>query len=150
MGILANSASKTHSSSVDDAVSTGYVTHERVTLSVSVSGTTYRWGLSCPSGSAEAMSRLSATDIASPSFLPDAPGYYVITCLVDTTTYILRLTVTSVGISQLAEVIRLSPLADAAVPAPAAGLSLYYSSTQASLCVKDPLGAVFKIDVTAA
>lgn len=136
-------------SSSADAVSTGYVTHERVTLSTNPTGTSYSWGMSAPIGSAVSRSALSSYDTASPTFIPDVAGVYVLTCTVDATTYTLRVTATSTSFAQLVEAVRFSPKTDASVPTPAAGLTMYYSSDQTALCVKDSAGDVSTIDLTA-
>ena len=148
MGILANSASVAHASSSSDDTKSGYLNQEPISLSVSVSGTTYSWGLASPVDSVNA--RIRGDDQATPSLIPDVAGYYVITCMVDsTTTYVLRISVTDTVVATLKEALRLQPKADAQVPQPAAGLVLYCSSTQSNaLCVKDASGNVFLVDLT--
>jgi hypothetical protein len=152
-GILANSASATMlagDTSADNARA-GYVTNERILLTTNPSGTDYVWSLSWPSTSNRARSALDATTGASVSFTPDVGGLWTIQCIVDSATaYVLRLSVTSVGISQLVEVIRLSPISDASVPAPAVGLSMYLSIEQAGIVAKDPAGDIFPVELGAA
>jgi len=142
MGILANSASVTMTSSSSDAVSTGYVTGEQITLSVNPTGTSYTWGASVPAGSAPGRSRLLGTSDPSPTFVPDVAGTYLITCLVDSTSYVLRATVAALSVSDSTQVIRLSPVGDTTVPPPAAGVSLYFSSDANALVTKAPDGTV--------
>lgn len=151
-GIIATSASKTMSAgetAADDAES-GYITAENIALSVTPSGTTYSWNLSIPTASAPARSRLSADDEATSRFTPDVPGTYVVTCLVDGVTfYVLRLSVTSLSVSQLVEAIRFSPMPDLSVPTPAAGRIMYYSIEQDTMVLKDANGDLFELDGTA-
>ena len=149
MGILANSASKTMVSSSSDAVADGFVTHERIVLTTSTTGTDYLWGMSAPMGSALSRSTLSSYVAASPTFIPDVGGIYVLSCLVDSTQYVLRLSVTSTAIAQNVEATRFSPKADTTVPAPASGATLFYSSTQDAMCLKYPDGSIKKITTTA-
>ena len=123
-GILCNSVSKTMLSgdTAADKVVTEYVSHERISLSVFPTGTTYQWSMAAPTDSATARSRLSDDTGATPTFIPDVAGIYLIACIVDgVTTYVIRVTVTSTAIAHLAEAIRLTPKADTAIPAPAAG-----------------------------
>jgi hypothetical protein len=150
-GLLANSASKTQTVTSADATSTGYVTGERVVLTTTPTGTDYAWAISLPSGSSPVRARLSSATAAAPTFTPDIGGTYTIVCTVDgSTTYVLRITVTAIALSVPTEVLRLAPVADASVPAPAVGLALYYSATQSALCVKNAAGAVFPVDLGAA
>ncbi len=143
MGILANSASVTMTTSTSDDVSSGYVTGEQIALSTNPSGTTYLWGWSIPSGSAAGRSALQSPTDPNPTFVPDQAGTYLLTCTVDTTTvYVLRVTVAAVSVSESAQVLRLSPVGDATVPPPAAGVCLYFSSTQNALVTKAPDGTV--------
>jgi hypothetical protein len=118
----------------------GYLTAERVTLSTSPTGSDYTWGLSAPDGSARAT--LSSTTGATPTFTPDVGGYYVITCTVDGTTYILRITVTQVAETAVVDAHRFPPKTDNSVTAPSSGLAVYNSSTQGGLATKDPDGNV--------
>lgn len=143
MGILANSASKTHTSSSADDSASGYLTSEQVTLSVSPTGTTYEWGLSIPSGSVALRSGLTDTDIASPRFSPDVAGYYTLTCIVDgSTLYVLRISVTQAAASTSLEALRLQPKVPAAVTAPSSGSALFHNDTVGLLAVKSSTGTV--------
>src|SRR4051812_7778318 len=91
----------------DNAVS-GYITNERITLSISPTGTDYVWGQAIPAGSAIARSGLTADDTATTTFIPDAAGEYVVTCTVDsTTTYVIRISVTRTAVSTSSEALRL-------------------------------------------
>jgi hypothetical protein len=148
-GILANSASETMTAgdtSVDNSRS-GYVVGERVTLSVTPTGTTYVWGLAKPSGSTS-RSDLSDTTSASPVFVPDYSGTWTITCVVDgSTAYVLRITATAVAITSVANAHRFSPTQNNSIPAPSLGLTLFCSSDASDeLRVKDPSGAVLTLD----
>lgn len=151
-GIMASSATETMVSgdTAADNSHAGYIASEMTTLSVTPSGSSYSWGQSIPSGSATARSGLSSTTDASPTFTPDVAGEWVVTCLVDgTTTYVLRLSVTAIATTTMAEAFRLQPVADSAVSAPAGSiLALYNSSTQNGLAVKNSDGTVYTVDVT--
>jgi len=126
------------------------VTGERVTLGVNPSGTTFQWGIAQPSASSRSRAGLDDTTSAVPTFVPDVAGTYAITALVDgVTTYQLRITVQSVSIAEPVEAVRFSPRGDSTIPAPAAGVTMYYSSDQDALCVKDPNGDVSTVDLTA-
>jgi hypothetical protein len=150
-GITAASASETLAAgdtSADHAVG-GFITGESILLGTSPTGTDYEWALTQPAASSRARSALSAETGATVTFTPDVAGYYVLTATVDSVTaYILRIAVTSTAISQLVEAIRFSPKTDSSVPAPALGLTMYYSSDQDALCVKDPDDAVSTVDLT--
>jgi hypothetical protein len=146
---LAASASLPAGSTSADKVSSGWVAGERVVLATSPTGTNYTWTIAAPSGSNSARSALSASSGASVTFTPDVGGTYAIRCLVDATEYFLRLTVQGATIAEPVEALRLSPRTDASVPAPAAGLTLYYSSNQSALVVKDSADDVFEVDLTA-
>lgn len=149
-GILANSPSKTMASgdTSADKTASGYVAGERITLTVTPSGTNYEWSQARPSGSS-ARAQLSGATGASVTFAPDVGGTYVVTCIVDgSTTYVIRITCQSPTISEPVEAVRLSPRTDASVPAPAAGRTLYYSSDQGKLVTKDSAGTVRTINET--
>jgi hypothetical protein len=151
-GILSNSASVTMTAgdtSVDNAFS-GYVVAEQCILSVTDSSpASVEWGLSIPTSSTPARSGLSASTGSSVTFTPDVGGTYTITANVDGTNYVLRMTVAAVTVTQLAGGIRFSPMTDTSVPAPAAGVTMYYSSTQSGLAIKDSSNSVSTVDVTA-
>lgn len=154
MGILANSATVAHSSSSADDTNTGYISGERVTLTISgAPATTYQWSMAIPSTSATARSALSNTAVASPSFLPDVAGFYVLTCVATTagvpTTYILRISVRQSSVATAVEALRLMPIADALVPAPPVGCALYFSEEQGTLCMKLANGDIHTVDSTA-
>ena len=150
-GILANSVTQTMSSASVDASQAGYLNAEQITLSTTPTGSSYAWSLSRPSGSIAARSALSSDSDAAPTFTPDVAGYWVISCLVDgTTSYVLRISVTSLAVQTSTQAFRLSPVTDSQVEAPTVGLALYCSSTQGNvLCVKDPDDVVYTVDVTA-
>lgn len=135
-----------------DKVATGYVRNERVTLGTSpLASSSYLWAISPPSGSSAAKSALTDTDSASPAFVPDIGGTYTITCSVDggATTYTIRLTALDTAASEPAECLRFLPRADAQVAAPAAGMAVYYSSTNTGLCAKDSSGTVYRLTLAA-
>ena len=134
-GILANSASATMlagDTSADNAVS-GYLTAERITLSVSPTGSDYAWTLSAPSSSATARSALDDDDDDTPSFIPDVSGYYVVTVTVDSDIYILRISVAQTAVTDARDGIRLGAMGDAQFTAPATGRIIYESSDQSGL-----------------
>lgn len=140
-GITAASASNTLLSGATsaDKTSSGWVAGERVTLATTPTGTDYAWAIAQPSASSRSRSALSAETGASVMFTPDVGGTYAITCIVDsTTTYVLRLTCQAASISEPVEAIRFSPRTDASIPAPAAGWSVYFSSTLGTWVAKDP------------
>lgn len=147
-GILANSASATMlaAATSDDNAVGGRVTGEQITLTVSPSGTDYAWSWSIPSSSSPARSALSADTGASVTFTPDVAGVFTVVCVVDgTDSYTLRITVTSTAISQLVEAIRQTPKVDATVPAPALGLTTYFSDTLSQWAGKDPSDRVWPL-----
>lgn len=149
-GILANSSTHTHSSTSVDETEAGYITAEQVTLSVTPSASSYSWGMARPSGSSAGRSALSEDDVASPVFTPDVAGFYTITCLVNgTTTYVIRLSVTSLAVASPSQALRLSPVTDAQVEVPAVGAVLFCGSDHGDvLCMKDATNTVFTVDVT--
>jgi hypothetical protein len=149
MGILANSASKTQSSSSSDDVTSGYVVNEKVVLTTNPTGTNYSWAISLPSGSSPVRAGLSGDTGSSVTFKPDVGGIYTIVCTVDgTTTYTLRVTVVDVVLMTPLEALRLAPVADASIPAPPATvLALYNSIEQSGLVVKDSAGDIFPVEL---
>lgn len=143
-GIMANSATETMvagDTSADNSVS-GYLARESITLSVTGSPSTFSWGLSKPSGSGSVCA-LDDTDSASVAFSPDVEGYYVVTCLIDgATLYVLRVAVAQVSAVTSLTAVRLLPVADASVPTPPAGATLFYSSDSGVVSKKLPDGSV--------
>jgi hypothetical protein len=143
-GIMANSATETMvagDTSVDKAVS-GYLTRETIALTLTGSPTSARWSLAKPTTSGS-ITRLSETDELSTSFSPDVEGYYTVTCVIDdTTSYVLRVAVAQIAAVSTLTTVRLMPLADAQVPAPATGQTLFFSSDVESLVAKDSTGTV--------
>ena len=133
---------------VDDAES-GYRTAEKITLSTFPTGSAYSWGQAIPAGSAVASSGLSSKTAATPTFTPDVAGEYVITCDVDGTAYVLRLTVTSVIASPSVGSHRYMPAAEAGVIAPSTGETLFFSKEKSRLVVKDSAGVVRDWDASA-
>lgn len=147
-GIVAAAASKTHAASGADVSDSGFITGEQVALSVTPTGTDYQWALAIPSGSSSARVRFSGDDTATASFTPDVAGIYSVSVVVDGTTYILRLSVTQLAQSTTLEALRLIPVADSQVPAPAVGVAVYYSSTRSALVVKDTSNTVRTVTLT--
>lgn len=143
-GILANSATETMvdgETSADNSHS-GYITKERITLSVTGSPTTVQWALAKPTTSGS-ICRLDDDEAFSPSFVPDVGGYYVVTCVLDgSTSYVLRIAAADVSLVSTITSIRFPPVANASVPAPAAGVTLFYSADDDALSVKLPDGTV--------
>jgi len=145
-GIMANSASATMVSgdTAADNTASGYLTKERISLSVT-GGSTFVWSLSKPSASGSAVA-LQTPTAATSGFAPDADGYYVVTCLVDgTTLYVLRLAIADVSPVATMTALRFIPVANATVPAPAAGATLFYSIEEDALAQKLPNGTVSAI-----
>lgn len=151
-GILANSASHTMvggDTSAND-VESGYITGEQIVLGANPTGTTYSWGQSLPVGSTPARSALSSSSSAAPTFTPDVAGEYVITCTVDgVTSYVIRLSVEAVTPAIATGAFRLLPRTNASVPTPTTGATLFYSSDEDAVCVKDTGGDVSTVDLTA-
>jgi hypothetical protein len=148
-GILGNSVSVVMTTSTTDQVESGYVTGEQILLSTNPAGLSYLWSASVPQGSAAGRSAIVGVTDPNPKIVPDVPGTYLITCLVNGATfYQLRLTVVALSVSQSTQATRYSPVADASVPAPAAGVCLYYSSDQGGLVVKNPDGSVHVVTVS--
>lgn len=133
--------------SADNAV-TGFVTRERITLSVTGSPDAVSWGLARPSGSGSAC-ELSDSDSETPTITPDVEGYYVVTCLLDgVTSYVLRFSVTQVAHITTLSAIRFMPIPNAAIPSPATGRSLFCSEELDGLAVKLPDGSVSLVEVS--
>lgn len=147
-GITAVASSATHAASGADVTASGFVTGETVALSTSPTGTNYQWALASPSGSNAARVRFAGDDTATASFTPDVAGVYAISVTVDGVVYALRLTVTQLAQSYALEALRLLPVADAKVPAPSAGVALYFSATQNALAVKDTGGVVHTVNIS--
>jgi len=127
-GIIANSATApmVAGDTAASNVRTGYVAAEQITLSTTPTGSTYVWGQAIPAGSAPVKSALSSTTDASPVFRPDVAGEYVVTCVVNgSTTYVIRLSVVSLVAAASVTAFHLLPIADASVPTPATGKTLY-------------------------
>jgi len=151
-GIIASSATKTMVSgdTSADNTSSGYITNEQITLTVTdASPSSIRWVQAIPSASSASRSALDDDDVATVKFTPDVGGFYTITCVVDGTTYVLRISVSAVAQNTLEGSLGLQPLTDAQVPTPSSGVNLYYSSTQSALAIKDSAGSISTIDVTA-
>lgn len=132
---------------VDKSIS-GFVTRERITLSVTGSPGAVSWGLAKPSGSSS-VCEISDSDALTPTFSPDVEGYYVVTCLLDgVTAYVLRLSATQVAHITTLTAIRFMPVPNAAIPSPATGRSLFCSEELDGMAVKDPDGNVSLVEVT--
>jgi hypothetical protein len=144
-GILANTVSVTMTSGTVDGVQSGYITNEQVTLSADPSGSSYAWGAAKPGGSTS-RAALSSSASATPVFTPDVAGTYTITCDVDGTVYVLRITVTAVAITSVANAHRMSPVTDNSVPTPAKGQTLFASSDfGGGLSARDEDGALHRV-----
>ena len=146
-GIIANSASVTIAGGATspDNTKAGYLTAEQIALSVTPSASSFAWSLAVPSGSSRAT--LSGTSASAPTFTPDVAGFYTITVTVDgSTTYVLRCSVVAVAVTTFAQAMRLQPVADASVTAPALGEAVFFSDDVDRLRSKDTAGAVRDID----
>lgn len=148
-GITATATTGSHAASGADATASGFICAEAVTLVTSPTGTTYAWSLSLPSGSNAGRVGFAGETSASASFTPDVSGAYTVSVDVDGTTYILRITAANIALTNTVEGLRLQPVADSRMPAPSSGATLYWSSTQNALAIKDSAGAVSTVDVTA-
>ncbi len=143
-GIMANSVSATMiaDDTAEDNSSSGYIDKERITLTVTGSGDSFLWSLSKPATSGLACS-LASTDQAATTFVPDADGYYVITCLVNgTTLYVLRIGVAQVSVVSSLTALRLVPVANSLIPSPAVGATIFYSADLDGVAKKLPNGTV--------
>jgi len=149
-GILANSASVTMVAGTPDGAQAGYIVNQAITLSTLPTGTTYEWGLAKPQG-ATARANLSATTGTGIQFIPDTSGTWTITCTVDgVTAYVLRVTVVQVAVTTWAHAYQLPYVADASVPAPATGGTMYLSSDRGLAVLKIPGGAVISFELALA
>lgn len=149
-GILANSASQTMVSGDTEADKsvTGYVIGEQITLTTYPTGTNYVWGHAIPSGSSTTRAGLSSTTAAAPTFTPDTSGTFLVNVNVDGTTYVIRIGVVAISTSETLQTFRFLAVSDTSVPTPSQGATLYYSSTQTALCVKQTDGTVYTVDLT--
>lgn len=150
-GIQAVSASKTHDDSGADVSATGFIVGERIALATDPAGTSHAWSLSAPSDSAPARSALDDDDDATPSFIPDVPGYYVVSVTLNgSTLYVLRIAVVSTATVRIGEVQHMLPIADSQVTTPQTGFAFYCGSDHSSLpCIKKSDGTVHTVDLTA-
>ena len=151
-GIGAVSLSKTHSASGADVAATGFVVNERITLSTDPAGSGYAWALSAPNDSAPVVSALDDDTDASPAFMPDVPGLYLVTVTVDgATLYILRMSVASVATARICEVQHDLPLTDAQVATPQVGYVRYCGADHGNrMVIKKSDGTVHLVDLTPA
>lgn len=147
-GITATASTTSHAASGATATAGGFICGEQVALTATPTGTVYAWTLSLPSGSSAARVGFAGEDESEASFTPDISGTYTISVDVDGTVYTLTLSVVNLAASNSLEALRLSPVADAQIPTPAVGCTLYWSSTQDALSVRDSNGDVFTIDLT--
>lgn len=140
-GIVATSQTTNNlSTTTPDGAVTGYITGEEIVLTTTPVGSSYSWTLSAPSTERAVLS--SETE-ASTRFKPRNSGTYLIVCQVDGTTYILRISVAEVGSVISAGPVRLMPLLKAAVPAPASGISWFFSEDDGQAAGKYPDGSVY-------
>jgi hypothetical protein len=151
-GILANSITATMvaGDTAESKIVSGYLRNERIALSAYPAGTTYRWTLVNPSGSSPIKAQLSDYTSATPSFVPDVGGTYLITAAVDDAVYVIRIGAIDTAASDPVEAIRLTPRADSQVAAPGLGQVLYYSSDRAGLVAKNADGSVAAVGVESA
>ena len=146
-GILANSVSQTMVSgdTATDKTVTKYLVGEMIALTTYPTGTDYSWAQSRPSAAGSVAGLTSAT-ASGPTFVPNASGTYLVTADVDGTDYVIRIGVSAVGVATSADIVRVMPIIDATCPTPPTGYrSLYNSSTQAGLSVKDSDALVRKL-----
>jgi len=142
-GISATSVSKTHAASTADATTSGFVSNEQVTLATSPAGAGYAWTIAIPSASSPAQSAIDDPTAASPKFLPDVPGLYLLQCVVDSaTTYILRIAVVAAAVARQGEAINFLPMANSQVPTPLVGITVFNSSDLPGMAKKDTAGTV--------
>lgn len=138
-GVLANSSRVSMVSAAP--LSSGYVVGERVTMSLDVMGSTYAWSVSAPKSSRNAV--LNGPGTATPSFLPDVPGVYVVTCLVNgTDTYVIELVAKSGSTVFLRDGLASYVLTDQEVPTPREGAAAYYNDTAGTWRWKDAEGVI--------
>ncbi len=148
-GINAASATTTFTNTGVDVSTSGFIVGEPVTLTDSVSGSVYLWTISLPSGSSALRVGFAGETTSSASFTPDVSGTYTVSVSIDGTTHHLRISAANIALTNTVEGLRLQPIADARVPTPSTGATIYYSSTQDALAMKDTAGDVFTIDTTA-
>lgn len=148
-GINASSSTAAHINNGVDSTASGFIVGEIVALTDSVSGTDYRWSLSAPSGSNALRVGFAGEDESAASFTPDVSGTYTVTVVVDGTTHVLRISAANLALTNQIEGLRLQPVADSQIPTPSTGGTVYWSSTQGALALKDSSGDVFTINVTA-
>lgn len=141
------SASVASGATAVDKTATGFIVGERAVLGTSPVGSSYTWGLSRPSDSS-GRADLTDTTVATPSFLLEVAGVYVVTCTVDATAYTLTITVTEPSVATIRNAINFPAVLDASVPTPVSGATVYYSSDQGDLVFKDTAGAIHTIDST--
>lgn len=147
-GILAISASVPTPGTAPSNVVAGYVTGEQIALSTTPTGSAYTWSLSFPAGSTPLRAGLTAATGATSAFTPDVVGEYVVGCVVDdTTTYVVRLSVTAATVTTVSGATRYLPVTDSSVAAPATGCVLYLSSstTPNKLSVKFPDNSIQRL-----
>lgn len=144
-GIMANSSSVTMvaGDTAVDKIIGGFVDDEQITLTTSPAGTVYAWTISWPSG-ASSRSGLSEDDAASVTFTPEREGEYFVQCVVDGTSYSIRMTVIALAIVNSTQTTRYFPTTDASVPTPLSGGTDYWSSDQSGRVYKNSAGTVVK------
>jgi hypothetical protein len=148
-GITAAASTTSHAASGATATASGFICGEVITLTATPTGTDYAWSLSLPSGSSAGRVGFAGDDEAAATFTPDVDGTYTVTVDVDGTVYTLTLSAVNLAVTNSVQGVRLSPVADAQIPTPAAGATVYWSSTQDALALKDSSGDVFTVGVTA-
>jgi hypothetical protein len=142
-GIGAQSVTKTHAASGSDVAVSGFLKNEQIRLYVDGGASSYAWSIAVPSDSAPGRSALDSSTDATPAFTPDVAGFYTVAVVVNgSTSYVLRVAVAPVAIVRVAEGLNLMPLADAQVPTPQLGVTLYYSTDASAAVLKDTTGTV--------
>jgi hypothetical protein len=104
--------------------------------------------MSKPTG-ATGRSSLSAETGSSVVFTPDVEGVYLITVTVDgSTSYVIRIACVHISAVSTLGALRFIPIANAQVPTPSSGQTLFFSSDAGTLAVKRTDGTVHTIDQT--
>ncbi len=129
-----------------DKIVSGYITNERIALTVTPTGSSYVWSIAKPSG-ATLRSDLSAVNVAGPSFVPEVHGIWTISVVIDsTTTYVIRIAVAAITQTTISQAFRCSPVADDTVPAPPVGEALFFSADALRWRTKNSAGVVRDLD----
>lgn len=126
----------------------GYSDDDEITLSTFPAGTNYTWTLTKPKG-ATSRADLSGTDGSVETFTPNVGGVWLITAIVDGTSYQLRATVVEQSSANATQTIRYQEITDTSVPTPGTGgLTEYKSDQYEGLSIKLDDGSVVRIPNT--